>query len=251
MSSSVPQRLYGLLATPVFALLIFVVVCPLVLFAPTLAMRRACGRWGVRLSLLAIGIPLRVDGREHLPSTPCVVVANHASYMDGLVLTAALPARFTFVVQDGVETWPYIGSTLRRIGVRYVNRRSAREGAAQTRNLIREVREDGASLAIFAEGTFENDPGLLPFKRGAFLIAARAEVPVVPLAIRGTRQFFGGGRLLPRWSALAVEIAPPLSASTDADSLCRDARTAILTRCDEPDSVRLVAPDLAGTGLPT
>lgn len=238
------QRLYGVFAVPVLALIIFGLVCPLILLAPTLPARRNIGRWGVRLGLSSIGIPLRVRGLGHLPAdVSCLAVANHASYMDGLVLTAALPNTFTFVVQDGAGRWPYVGLVLRRMGCSFVNRSSARDGAAQTRQLIRRVQQ-GESLAIFAEGTFEPEPGLMPFKKGAFLIAARAGVPVVPVGIRGTRYFFGGDRRLLRWSRLEVEVGPPIAASTDAAALRDTARYAVLLRCGEPD--RHAAPESNG-----
>lgn len=230
------DRLYGVLATPVLALMLFCVVSPLVILGPTLRIRRFLGRMGVRLALLGIGVPIRVQGREHLPTRPCIAVANHASYVDGIVLTAALPASFTFVVQDGAAQWPVVGLVIRRMGVSFVNRSSAREGAAQTRTLIRRVQQDGESLAIFAEGTFLPEPGLLPFKKGAFLIAARAGVPVLPVGIRGTRRFYGGHRKLPRWSAIDVEICPAIPASDDPNVLRDTARLAVLRVCGEIDA---------------
>jgi 1-acyl-sn-glycerol-3-phosphate acyltransferase len=228
--------LYSVCATVIFGAAIFLLVCPLVIAAPTLPIRRAIGRVGVRLSLLMVGVPLRVRGLEHLPPGPAIAIANHASYVDGVVLTAALPSRFTFVVQDGAADWPYIGLVIKRMGATFINRSSAREGAAQTRALLRRV-QDGESLAIFAEGTFKPEPGLLPFKKGAFLLAARAGVPVVPVALRGTRRFYGGGRRLPRWSALEVEILPAVPPSTHSSDLMHASRAAVLQACGEPDLV--------------
>lgn len=230
------DRLYGVLATPVLALMLFCVVSPLVILGPTLRIRRILGRFGVRLALLSVGVPIRVQGREHLPAGSCIAVANHASYVDGIVLTAALPTTFTFVVQDGAAAWPLIGLVIRRMGVSFVNRSSAREGAAQTRALIRRVQQEGESLAIFAEGTFEPDPGLLPFKKGAFLIATRAGVPVLPIGIRGTRRFYGGHHKLPRWSVIDVQLCPAIAASEDANALRDAARTAVLRVCGEADA---------------
>lgn len=229
--------LYGVCAAIVFGLVIFGLVCPLVIIGPTLPIRRWFGRVGVRLGLLAVGVPMRVRGLEHLPPGACIAVSNHASYVDGIVLTSALPARFTFVVQDGAAEWPYVGLVIRRMGVSFVNRSNAREGAAQTRTLIRRV-QDGESLAIFAEGRFDPGPGLLAFKKGAFLIAARAGVAIAPVGIRGTRRFFGGGRKLPRWSVIDIQIAPPIAASDDADVLLDSARAAVLSVCGEPHAVR-------------
>lgn len=238
MLRALTRALYQLYAAAVFGVLMFILFCPLIILLPTLALRRAVGRFSVGCCLAAVGVRLRVRGQAHLPAGACIAVANHASYIDGLVLTAALPARFTFVVQDGARDWPYIGLVIRRMGVSFVNRSSAREGAVQTRTLVRRLGE-GESLAIFAEGTFEAAPGLLAFKNGAFLMAARAGVPVVPVALRGTRRLFGGEPPRLHWSRVEVEILPPITpggAEKDAALALRDqVRSAILARCGEPD----------------
>jgi 1-acyl-sn-glycerol-3-phosphate acyltransferase len=233
------RLLYGAYAACVWIVVVFLVVCPLIICLPTLALRRAAGRSGMKLVMLAMGQPLRVRGLEHLPGVPCVVVANHASYMDGLVLTAALPARFNFVVQDGAASWPYVGLVIRRMGVIFINRRSAREGARQTRELIRRLQQ-GASLAVFPEGTFRKQPGLMNFRNGAFLVAAHARAPVVPCAIRGTRQLLGEGQKLPRYSRVSIQILPPIPPAEGNDRAAVDAlrdraRRAVLEACGEPD----------------
>lgn len=229
------ERLYGLYFAVVFGVFAVVIVCPLIVIGPTLPIRKFLGRAGVRVALLLTGTPLRIRGLGNLPSTSCIAVANHCSYADGVLLCSVLPSRFTFVVQDGAASWPVVGLVIRRMGVTFVNRSNAREGAAQTRVMIRRVQE-GESLAIFPEGTFEHPPGLLSFKKGAFLIASRAQVPVVPIGIRGSRRLFGGGHHWPRWSPLAVEILPAIPANPDATILRDAARAAVLGVCGEPDA---------------
>lgn len=235
------RRLLNAVYAPLAAAILIPVtalVCIVVIAGPTLALRRELGRIGVRLMLASIGVPLRVHGREHLPQSACIVVANHASYLDGLVLTAVLPRHYSFVVQDGAASWPLVGLTLRRMGVIFVNRESAHHGARLTRQLMRRLHH-GEPLAIFAEGTFKAHPGLLPFKSGAFLMAARTRTPVVPAGIRGTRRLYGGGRRLPRWSAVDIEFQAPLyAAGTDREAALRlrdVARQRILALCREPD----------------
>ena len=234
---------YAPLATALFVL-VAIPLCVLVILMPTLALRRTIGRVSVRLALACIGVPLRVRGLEHLPPGPCLAVSNHASYLDGLVLTSALPARFTFLVQDGAASWPLAGLTIRRMGVSFVNRSNAREGALQTRALIRRV-QDGESLAIFAEGTFKPDPGVLPFKNGAFMIAVRAGVPVVPVAIIGSRRLWGGRNKLMRWQPLGIVICPaitPIGPHKEAEAHLRDSvRAEIVKLCGEPDLARNAA----------
>lgn len=228
---------YAPLATLVFVAVILP-LCGLIILGPTLAIRRAIGRVSVRIVLFAMGVPFRVRGAEQLPDTPCIAIANHCSYMDGLVLTAALPARFTFLVQDGAASWPLVGITLRRMGVTFVNRAAPREAARQTRDFIRRLQQ-GESLVVFAEGTFKAEPGLLPFKNGAFMMAVRAQIPVAPCVIRGTRRLWGGHNHLPRWSPVEVEVLAPIlphGPHKEAEMTLRDAaRAAILQRCGEPD----------------
>lgn len=234
------RRLFDLVYAPLAALVFLLVlplVCLSVIVAPGAALRREIGRFGVRVLLACIGVPIIVRGRQHLPATPSLVVCNHASYLDGLVLTAALPRRFTFMVQDGAADWPLAGWTLKRMGVEFVDRANARSAAALTRTLIRRMAE-GESYVIFPEGTFKADPGLLPFKAGAFMIAARAGVPVVPGGIRGTRSVYGGGRKLPRWSPITVEFEAPLHPDGSAQAarhLQHQARDVVLRLSGEPD----------------
>ncbi len=219
-------------------------VCITVIATPGAALRREVGRFGVRLLLGSIGVPLFVRGRRHLPATPALVVCNHASYLDGLVLTAALPRHYTFMVQDGAADWPLAGWTLKRMGVEFVDRGNARSAAALTRTLIRRMSE-GESFVIFPEGTFKADPGLLPFKNGAFMIAARAGAPVVPAGVRGTRRLYGGGNRLPRWSPVTVELEAPIhpDGSAHAAHQLRDtARSVVLRLCGEPDRAPAHAP---------
>lgn len=243
------SRLFNFFYAPLAALVFVVVVlpfCVIIIITPTLTLRRIIGRFCVRFCLLCIGVPMRVRGMENLPAGHCIAVANHASYMDGLILTAALPTRFTFVVQDGAASWPIVGPTLRRMGVTFVNRSNPREGALQTRALIRRV-QDGDSLAIFAEGTFKEEPGLMAFKNGTFMIAVRAGVPVVPMAIRGSRRLWGSGNKLPRWSFIDVEASAaiaPTGQDKAAETHLRNAvRAQVLAMCGEHDRLQSSSDD--------
>jgi 1-acyl-sn-glycerol-3-phosphate acyltransferase len=242
------KRLFDLIYAPLAALMLALAllpVCLAVILGPTPAIRRETGRLGVRFLLACMGTGLRVRGLQHLPEEPCIVISNHVSYFDGLVMTAALPRRFTFVVKDDAAAWPLVGLTLKRMGVEFVQRSNPRAAAKMTRMLIRRL-GGGESFTIFAEGTFKPDPGLLSFKNGAFVIAARAGVPVVPAAIRGTRRLYGGHNRLPRWSLVEVELRPPLRAedSEQAAARLRDAtRAEVLKICGEPDRLRAPAAD--------
>jgi 1-acyl-sn-glycerol-3-phosphate acyltransferase len=125
-----------------------------------------------------------------------------------------------------------------------VDRDSRHGNARDTRKLLKRAHH-GDALAFFPEGTFGHRPGLAGFRNGAFAIAARAGLPVVPVAIRGTRRLLPAGSFLPRPGRIHIELAPPLPppASTGKDDMARTlrgTRQAILARIDEPD----LAPEL-------
>jgi 1-acyl-sn-glycerol-3-phosphate acyltransferase len=210
-----------------------------VLVVPGLERRRAIARAGARAFLRLSGLRLEVRGLERLPAEPCVVVANHASYLDGVVFTAALPPRFGFVIKREMAGVPLAATMLRRIGAEFVERFNRSKGAADARRVLRNA-ASGQSLVFFPEGTFSARPGLLKFHAGAFITAARAGCPVVPAVIRGTREALPPGHWLPRPAAIDVELLMPLSAMSPepeeaAAELRERARSAILDRLPEPD----------------
>ena len=167
------------------------------------------GRMTARLLLRAAGVPLRVRGVDHLPLGACVLVANHASYLDGVVLLAALPRAFAFVAKRELQQQALLGPPLQRLGVEFVERFDVQKSVADANHMADAVQR-GKSLLVFPEGTFVDRPGLLPFHLGAFLAAARAGVPVVPLAIRGTREMLPAERWWPHRAALEVHIGEPI-----------------------------------------
>src|SRR5690606_27411584 len=111
---------------------------------------------------------------------------NHASYLDGVALFAALPPSFGFVIKREMDRVPLAGLLLRRIGSHFVDRGGAAQGKRDARALLREARS-GGGIAMFPEGTFQQEPGLARFKPGAFVLAANGARSLVPVAIRGTR----------------------------------------------------------------
>src|SRR3954466_9089691 len=113
---SVPLRLiYGVYAVLLFLAVTLVALVGVILL-PSLRLRRATARIAARTFFLFAGMPVRLEGRDNLPAGQCVVVANHASYLDGVVMTAALPPRFGFVIKREMNDVPLAGLLLRRIG---------------------------------------------------------------------------------------------------------------------------------------
>jgi len=162
--------------------------------------------------------PFDVRGLERLPAGPCVLVSNHASYLDGVILVAALPRRFAFVAKRELLDQFVSRIYLRRLGAEFVERFDAQRSVADATRLAQAVAQ-GRSLAIFPEGTFVASPGLLPFHLGAFLAAARAGVPVLPVALRGNRELLPASRWWPKPARLEVEICEPILAASDTSDV--------------------------------
>lgn len=211
-----------------------------VLLVPGLHRRRrwvsVCARQPFRLA----GIKITIRGNDKLPAGSSVVVANHASYLDGVLLQAVLPPRFSFVIKGEMRSMPLIGFLLRRVGARFVERFDRAGSARDARRLLKAAGA-GESLAVFPEGTFAPRPGLGPFRAGAFAAATRAGLPVVPLVISGSRHILPATRILPRHGHVDIDILDPIdsrhAACTDNRSLAALARQRILEVLDEPDLV--------------
>src|ERR1700682_2858661 len=124
------------------------------LFLPTLRWRRLMAGVFARAFLRAAGIPFTVEGLNRLPQGPCVVVANHASYIDGLVAAAALPPDFAFVIKKEMVRVPLASLLLRRLGSQFVERFDRHKGATDARRVLK-LAAAGQSLMFFPEGTFD------------------------------------------------------------------------------------------------
>jgi 1-acyl-sn-glycerol-3-phosphate acyltransferase len=231
------------LAYSVWIALAFLAVggAALVLLAllPGVTRRRAAAARLARAFFLLAAMPLTVKSRERLPPGQCVVVCNHASYLDGIVLTAALPARFGFVIKREMAGVPLAGVALRRLGSEFVERFDRQRGATDARRVLRNA-SNGQSLVFFPEGTFTRTPGLLKFHTGAFVTAARVGCPVVPAVVRGTRRTLPPGGALPRPGRIELEILTPITGGSAsparvAAELRDRARAAILAALGEPD----------------
>jgi 1-acyl-sn-glycerol-3-phosphate acyltransferase len=227
----------------VWALLAFLTVglsaLLLLVVLPGVRRRRTVARAGARAFLRLAGMPLTVKFPERLPAGQCVVVCNHASYLDGIVLTAALPPRFGFVIKREMAAVPFAGALLKRLGSEFVERFDRQRVARDARRVLRNASQ-GHSLVFFPEGTFTPAPGLLKFHAGAFVSATRANCPLVPAVLRGTRRALPPKGPLPRPGPLLMELLPPLTPlparGEHAVPELRDrARAAILAALGEPD----------------
>lgn len=231
------DALFGLYAMTVFALCALSGLLVAVLVPG--ADRRA--RWlaGISKGIFVLtGTPVEVHGYENIPAADCIVVANHASYVDGFVLRGYLPARFSFVIKGEMRNIPLVHFVLRRAGSRFVERNDSGASTRDARQIVKAA-QSGQSLAIFPEGTFQLEPGLLRLRAGAFVAAVRGSMPIVPAVISGTRHILPADRNLPRHGRIRIEFLPPVLPDHPSfgshRELAGEVRQRLLHVLDEPD----------------
>ena len=211
------------------------------------------GRWsglggGVRLLAWLLGARLSVRGLENLPpkGRAAVFVSNHASYLDAFILSAALPRPLRFVTKAELRNSWMTRIPLQRLQAEFVERFDRERGIVDAGRVTQGLR-DGHSPLFFAEGTLSRMPGLLPFLMGAFVTAAEADAPIVPVIIRGTRSMLRDGSWLPRPGTITVVIGKTIEPEpadgeegnwARAVSLRDRVRQEILKHSGEPDLER-------------
>lgn len=174
-----------------------------------------------------------------------MLVFNHSSYMDALVLTAVLPGEPAVVAKKELSEQLITGLLLRRLGIPFVERYDV-SGSLTDAEALTALARQGRVLVFFPEGTFTRRAGLSGFYLGAFKVAAEANLPILPGTIRGTRSLLRGDQWLPRRTAVTVEIGEQVIPSgTDFGSVLRlrdEVRKSVLSRCGEPDLRELIKP---------
>jgi 1-acyl-sn-glycerol-3-phosphate acyltransferase len=223
-----------------WGLVAFLAVPVIVLLAllPRVQWRRRVARGAVRLLARLTGTAITAHGQDRLPGGPSIVVANHPSWLDGVVLAMVLPPSFRFVAGEVFQRQVLSGFVLKQLGTEFVERYEREHGVADTDRVVALVR-GGQSLVMFPEGHLARAPGLRPFHMGAFVVAAQAGVPAVPIGIRGTRAMLRPEHRFPRRGAVDIAIGQPLQpGGTDwvaAVGLQRAVRDSVLRLSGEPD----------------
>lgn len=171
-----------------FGLILIAFGLPIVFWPGTRAHRRSVARAGARALFWVARMPLETTGMEHLPKRNHVLVANHASFLDALILTAALPASpgYAFVARQEFRSQILLWPLLRAMGTVILHEHTASTPSNIER--LTAALQDAQNLVVFPEGGIHRSPGLRPLHTGAFIAAGELGVPVVPAGIEGARQ---------------------------------------------------------------
>jgi 1-acyl-sn-glycerol-3-phosphate acyltransferase len=182
-----------------------------------------CARAWSWLILKTTGVRVRVDGLERIaPGTTYVFVSNHQSIYDIPVIFASLPCQLRIIAKASLAKFPVLGWHLRRGGHLFVDRQNPDRAGILER--WRALVKDGLSLIIFAEGTRSFDGVVARFKAGSFLLALEAGLPIVPIAVIGTRHVMQKGRLRTEPGDVQLVVHEPIYPAALESPTIRDAK---------------------------
>ncbi|HEV8384939.1 MAG TPA: lysophospholipid acyltransferase family protein [Candidatus Acidoferrales bacterium] len=200
-----------------FLALFLILVGPLLILhcliagSPEFLYRIAAG--ATEFALAICGTRVKVDGRENIPPGVCIFVANHTSNADPPVVVAAIPRRVAMLAKKEIFRIPILGTAMKLTGYVPVDRRH-RESAIASVDLSLENLKRGVSYLIFPEGTRSPDGRLRPFKKGSFVMAIRAQVPVVPVSVIGAHKIMRKGESAIYPGEVTVKIHPPVQVNS-------------------------------------
>jgi len=228
---------YGCYAWIIFSALALP-CCGLVMLLQRPTLGRRLARFGARLLFRLTGVPIAAEGIDRLPRQPHMLLVNHASYLDAIVLTAVLPSvpGYAYAAKGEFAQQAVMRSLMSGLGTIFIERSDVRRSTEEVERMATALGR-GENIVVFPEGTFRREAGLKPFHSGAFIAAAKAGVSIAVGGLRGTRAALRSGTWLPRRSIFEFEVGQVFApASADWSATVRAsaaARAAMAALCGE------------------
>src|SRR5438445_6218743 len=167
---------------------------------------------GVMFLVRAVGVRVRIAGRERIPAGACLFVANHTSSADAPAVVGAMPRRVAILLKESLFKWPIAGQAFALAGFVPVNRRDRDSAIASVEKATASLRA-GQSFLIYPEGTRSPDGRLQRFKKGAVVMAINAGVPIVPMVCSGAHRIMEKRSLVIHPGEIVVEFLDPIDGS--------------------------------------
>ena len=165
----------------------------------------------MRAGIRSGGITVVIEGTENIPTgQSCIFLSNHVSNLDPPILLPAIPGMCSVFLKKSLIKIPFVGIAMRMAKYVPVSRGHSRAEAEQSVAAAADALRSGMNIFIFPEGTRSTDGSLLPFKKGAFFLAAEANAPMVPIIIRGTAQMMRKGSVKIYPGVATVRFLPPI-----------------------------------------
>ncbi len=196
-------------------LYILVLGPPLILHAlvtGSAALLYRAGLGGVQFAMRLVGVRVRAEGLGNIPPGVCVFIANHTSNADPAAVVGAIPRRVAILAKKELFRIPIVSRAFRLAHFVPVDRTNP-EAAIASVEKATEYLKEGVSFLIYPEGTRSPDGRLLPFKKGSFVMAIKAGVPIVPVACAGAHRVMGKGELRIHPGEIVVRLQPPIDSS--------------------------------------
>ena len=204
-----------IVVTIYMVLAVLFVGIPYILFASITGNIDALYWMGVRVLRGALwlgGVQVRIEGTENIPMGVCVFVANHTSNSDPPAAVIAIPRRVALLAKKEVFRIPVVATALRLASIVPVDRADRDAAVASVEKAVEHLK-NGVSFLVYPEGTRSPDGRLLAFKKGTFVMAIEAGVPVVPMSIAGAHRIMGKKELTIHPGVITVQFHPAINAS--------------------------------------
>ena len=200
-------------------------------------------RWWSRWILWASGVRVRVEGLEHVHGGNAQIIAsNHQSWYDVFALASVIPKRFRFIAKEELRRIPLFGRAWESAGHISINREDRSSAINALDAAASLVRSDASSIVIFPEGTRSPDGHLLPFKKGAFMLALHTGLEIVPAAVIGSRAIQKKTDWRVKSGTVIVRFGEPIDSSqfdeSHREALMRVVRERIAAMLEHPERTR-------------
>lgn len=221
-----------ILWTVIITFLLSLVVIGVSFFSHTGNIPHSMGRWWSRSILRVAGIKVKIRGLENLdPEKPFVFMCNHQSNFDILVLFSALPVQFRWIAKAELFKIPLFGHSMRGAGYISIERKDRKKAIQSLKQAAERIRS-GVSVMIFPEGTRSPDGNIGEFKKGGFILAYDAGVPIIPIVLNGTWPIMPKDSLKIRPGNVTLSILPAVNVTdysrTNKSELINDVREKII-----------------------
>lgn len=210
-------------------------------FRPSVRVFKFWSTLWARLILMGAGVKVESDVRAALsPGQPAVFVVNHQNELDIVTLLTGIPFPFGFMAKAELRRVPFLGSVLHRTSCLFVDRSDPRRAVQSIRVAAERIRE-GTSVLVFCEGSRSFSRALLPFSRGAFVLAVEAGVPLVPVTVIDNYRRLDERRAVGRVGTVRMVVGEPIEMAgksrSDVSALMEEVRATMQAELDRAHAV--------------
>ncbi|CAO3568176.1 unnamed protein product [Mortierella alpina] len=187
------------------------------------------------------GVTFNIVGEEHLENTPAIVVCNHQSSMDMMVLGRVFPMRCVVMAKKELQYFPFLGIFMTLSNAIFIDRKNHKKAIESTTQAVADMKKHNSGIWIFPEGTRSrlDTADLLPFKKGAFHLAIQSGLPILPIVSAGYNHIYDSAKRSFPGGELEIRILEPIPTTgmtaDDVNDLMERTRAVMLTNLKEMD----------------